>query len=59
MPVHETAAAHLDLSPAAQQISEGDRDQLAERIRQLAKRDPAATVNVLRMWLQESQSEKQ
>ena len=37
-------------SPA---LSESDRDQLADRVRQLAKRDPAATANVLRMWLQE------
>jgi flagellar biosynthesis/type III secretory pathway M-ring protein FliF/YscJ len=38
------------------QLSEGDRDQLADRIRQVAKRDPAATANVLRMWLQDKQS---
>ena len=56
LPVVEGAAAQIELSAAAQQISEGDRDQLAERIRQLAKRDPAATANVLRMWLQDNQS---
>jgi flagellar M-ring protein FliF len=62
LPVAEGAAAHLDLSPQAQQlaagphISEADRDQLAERIRVVAKRDPAATANVLRMWLQDNQS---
>ena len=50
------AAAHIDLSAAAQQLSEGDREQLADRIRQVAKRDPAATANVLRMWLQDGQS---
>jgi flagellar biosynthesis/type III secretory pathway M-ring protein FliF/YscJ len=55
MPGAEPPAARLDLSPAAQQLSEGDREQLAERIRQVAKRDPAATANVLRMWLQDSQ----
>jgi flagellar M-ring protein FliF len=49
-------AAHIDLSAAAQQLSEGDREQLADRIRQVAKRDPAATANVLRMWLQDGQS---
>jgi flagellar M-ring protein FliF len=54
MPGAEMPAARLDLSPAAAQLSEGDRDQLAERIRQVAKRDPAATANVLRMWLQDN-----
>ena len=52
----ESPAANIELSAAAQQLTEGDRDQLADRIRQLAKRDPAATANVLRMWLQDSQS---
>jgi flagellar M-ring protein FliF len=55
LPGSESPAAHIDLSPAAQQLSEGDREQLADRIRQLAKRDPATTANVLRMWLQDSQ----
>ena len=57
-PAENTAAApaaKIDLSPHARQIAEGERDQLAERIRQLAKRDPAATANVLRMWLQDSE----
>jgi flagellar M-ring protein FliF len=57
----EGAAAHLDLSAKAQQlagpqVSEVDRDQLAERVRLVAKRDPAATANVLRMWLQDNQT---
>ena len=62
LPGAEGAAAHLELSAKAQQlaagpqISEGERDQLADRIRLVAKRDPAATANVLRMWLQENQS---
>jgi flagellar biosynthesis/type III secretory pathway M-ring protein FliF/YscJ len=46
----------MDASSGAQQLSEGEREQLADRIRQLAKRDPAATANVLRMWLQDSQT---
>jgi flagellar M-ring protein FliF len=32
----------------------GDPIQLAERVRDLARREPAVTANVLRMWLQES-----
>ena len=56
----EAPAARLDLSPAAQALAEpvlteADRDQMADRVRQLAKRDPAATANVLRMWLQDTQ----
>jgi flagellar M-ring protein FliF len=54
-------AAHLDLSPKAQQLTalqipEGERDQLADRIRQVAKRDPTATANVVRTWLQDNQT---
>ena len=62
LPGAEGAAAHLELSPHAQQlaagpqISEVEREQLAERVRAVAKRDPAATANVLRMWLQDQQS---
>ena len=52
----EAPAANIEFSPAAQQLSEGDREQLADRIRQVAKRDPAATANVLRMWLHEGQA---
>jgi flagellar biosynthesis/type III secretory pathway M-ring protein FliF/YscJ len=29
---------------------------LADRVRQAVKRDPAATANVLKMWLQENQT---
>jgi flagellar M-ring protein FliF len=36
-------------------LTEEDRDQLADRVRQLAKRDPAVTANVLRMWLQDTE----
>lgn len=62
LPGAEGLPAHLELSAKAQQhamvpqLSEGERDQLADRIRQVAKRDPAATANVLRMWLQDNQS---
>jgi len=62
LPAAEGAAAHLDLSPHAQQlaagpqISEAERDQLADRVRVVAKRDPAATANVLRVWLQDHPS---
>jgi flagellar M-ring protein FliF len=62
LPAAEAAPARIDLSPAAQQLaaaqqlSPADREQLAERIRQVAKRDPAATANVLRMWLQDNQT---
>lgn len=55
LPDGEQPAANIELSPAALQLAEGERDQLAERIRQLAKRDPAATANVLRMWMQDNQ----
>jgi len=37
-------------------LTEEDRDQLADRVRQLAKRDPAITANVLRMWLQDTEA---
>jgi len=33
-----------------------DRLQLAERVRQMARKDPAAAKNVLRIWLQESKT---
>ena len=62
-------AAHAELSPAASEIAGGqltaseaarlaaeDHGELADRVRMLAKRDPAVTANVLRMWLQESKS---
>lgn len=61
LPGAEGEPAQIELSPKAQQLaaapqlSEGERDQLAERIRQVAKRDPVATANVLRMWLHDSQ----
>jgi flagellar M-ring protein FliF len=62
LPSGDGAAANLELSPRAQQLaagpplSEADRDQLADRIRVVAKRDPAATANVLRMWMQDKQT---
>ena len=33
-----------------------DRNQLADRVRHLARKDTAATANVLRMWMQETKS---
>ena len=52
----EQPAPQFEALGAAPQISEGDREQLADRVRQVAKRDPAATANVLRMWLQDGES---
>jgi flagellar M-ring protein FliF len=58
----EGVAANIELSARAQQLAAGpplteaDRDQLADRIRVVAKRDPVATANVLRMWMQDSQT---
>jgi len=57
----EAPAALPELSPAAEQIASGraaprvagESNELTERVRQLAKRDPALTVNVVRTWLQE------
>ena len=57
----QSPAALAELSPAAAQIAAmaaaprvGDENSdLAERVRLVAKREPALTVNVLRMWLQE------
>jgi flagellar biosynthesis/type III secretory pathway M-ring protein FliF/YscJ len=54
------------LSPAAAAIAAGaigatapaaeDPNELSERVRLVAKREPELTVNVLRMWLQDSKS---
>lgn len=40
----------------AASLSEEDREQLAERVRQVAKHEPAVTANVVRMWLQDTES---
>ena len=62
LPVAEGAAARLDLSPKAQQLAAGppipetQHDQLADRVRGVVKRDPAATANVLRQWMQDNQT---
>ncbi len=40
----------------AESLMKEDSGELAERVRQLAKRDPLVTTNVLRMWLQETKS---
>jgi flagellar M-ring protein FliF len=64
-------AARAQLSPAAaamlsagelaaadeRTIAEGSHNELAERVRQSVKSDPAATINVLRMWLQDTRTE--
>jgi flagellar M-ring protein FliF len=54
-------AARAALSPAAAEIAAAsiagageDTNELSERVRLLAKREPDLTLNVLRMWLQES-----
>ena len=48
------AAAQIAASAAAAPPAAEDNSELAGRVRLVAKRDPALTVNVLRMWLQES-----
>jgi flagellar biosynthesis/type III secretory pathway M-ring protein FliF/YscJ len=40
----------------AEAILQDDTGELADRVRQLAKRDPLVTANVLRMWLQETKT---
>ncbi len=60
----EGPAARTELSAAASQIAAAVNaapaaeynSELAERVRMVAKREPELTVNVLRMWLQESKS---
>jgi flagellar M-ring protein FliF len=54
-------AARAALSPAAAEIAAAsfagageDTNELSERVRLLAKREPDLTLNVLRMWLQEN-----
>jgi flagellar M-ring protein FliF len=63
----EAPAVRTALSPAAAEIAAAgaigpgaiaeDTDELSERVRQLAKREPDLTLNVLRMWLQESKKQ--
>ena len=59
----QAPAVHTELSPAAKEIAAAalaappaaeDHNELAERVRSVAKREPELTVNVLRMWLAES-----
>jgi flagellar M-ring protein FliF len=50
------APAQLPAGPAVEQLPAEDRNQLAERIRHVARKDPVATANVLRMWMQESKT---
>ena len=62
----EGPAVRTELSAAAAQIAGAieapaiveDTDKLSERVRQVAKRDPELTLNVLRMWLQESKAKQ-
>jgi flagellar M-ring protein FliF len=66
-PELDAPAVPTDLSPTAAAIANGQAppaarieaktpNELAERVRPIAKRDPAVTANVLRMWLQESRT---
>jgi flagellar M-ring protein FliF len=59
----QAPAVLTELSPAATEIAAAalaaptaaeDHNELAERVRSVAKREPELTVNVLRMWLAES-----
>jgi flagellar M-ring protein FliF len=59
----EGPAAITELSPAAAEFaatqalpSAEDNNELSERVRLVAKREPELTANVLRMWLQESKT---
>jgi flagellar M-ring protein FliF len=60
----DAPAARTQLSPAAAEIAAAaigghvaeDTENLSDRVRQLAKREPDLTLNVLRMWLQESKT---
>lgn len=49
-------AGQLAAAVAEAEALLSDNSELAERVRQLAKRDPLVTANVLRMWLQESKT---
>jgi len=60
-------AVRTELSPAAEEIVTAalaaptpveDTNELSERVRMVAKREPELTANVLRMWLQESRAEQ-
>jgi flagellar M-ring protein FliF len=60
----EAPAGRTELGPAAAELAGAaaalpaaeDNSELAERVRIVAKREPELTVNVLRMWLQESKT---
>jgi flagellar M-ring protein FliF len=47
------SADAADLSPRARSLLVEPPDDTANRVREFAQRDPAATANVLRMWMQE------
>jgi hypothetical protein len=52
LPELSAAATQIAAAAAAPSLAQ-DNGELAERVRLVAKREPALTVNVLRMWLQE------
>jgi flagellar M-ring protein FliF len=52
--ISPAAEAQIAASAAGAPPAAEDNSELAGRVRLVAKRDPASTVNVLRMWLQES-----
>jgi flagellar biosynthesis/type III secretory pathway M-ring protein FliF/YscJ len=53
----EAPAVRAELSKSAAEIAAAENsDELSERVKLLAKREPDLTVNVLRMWLQGSKS---
>ncbi|HUI55974.1 MAG TPA: flagellar basal-body MS-ring/collar protein FliF [Bryobacteraceae bacterium] len=51
-PASQLDAAEVQRLEAVQAEAHG-REKMADRVRQLAKRDPAATANVLRAWMQD------
>ncbi|HUA64074.1 MAG TPA: flagellar basal-body MS-ring/collar protein FliF [Verrucomicrobiae bacterium] len=51
-----SATGRLQPPPPAEPVLKEDSHELAERVKQMAKRDPQVTANVLRMWLQDSKS---
>jgi flagellar M-ring protein FliF len=51
-----SAADNADLSPRARALLTEAPDETANRVRDFAQRESAATANVLRMWMQEQKS---
>jgi flagellar M-ring protein FliF len=50
------AAAPAPAASTSALAAAGDNNELSERVRMVAKREPDLTANVLRMWLQESKT---